>query len=678
MGTQFKKGPQKHRYVSTKFDLMDNKPPRIMKRCTQEKLSFINEHTNYGLICEIETREDGNARLNLDLPVIDGVPTDFTCLRPVDKSNRRSKTDYEKPVKDDDNLDMNVIVHKARMISMMNIAFKEHKVSSPRCKRGELKWDENNSVQWGLGWRCVLKCTACKYISDMHKLYDEVENGGTRGPKPAAIGYSIQVGLGKQGMGNKGLTEILTSAKIKPPSTTTLQKHANTVGEIIQEANEEDIRKQLQKLMDFNISVGLEPHHPISAEGDGTFNNGLFSQVGKTPFQGATQATFTVSENVTREKKIISVRTYSKICSCPDKDDHMDDCTANLEPEASIGNEGQFLNDAIEDINASGVTIGEITIDGDSSSRSRAPQVLQPHGVVAIPKYCKWHLRRIQERKLKGHTFSERMFKGRTKEEKKIAQQRFSFDLTARVTAEFSEAYTKLKGSVEEMNKTMPKVTEAIIDCYRGHCGECDQHSFVCKQDKRWFRPYLDINKTHKEQRCFINATRQDLAFLREVMSITLSEAAIEMTSNNSTQNKSEANNRGIKKAVPKQLTFSRNYGPRVHNAVHSINNGVGSSIGILLAAAGCPVTAVSLQETMDRLDEFTEYSRTKERSLEYKLRRRSAKQKKYMMWDNRRNEQHPGYLKDGAVQDVIYIPPADLGNRDHNYQCNQVTVLRQ
>ena len=645
-----------------------------MKRCTKEKLSFIHENTDNGLVCEVERTEGGEVEMNLDLPVINGVPTDFTCLRPIE-SIARSITECKEQEQDND-LDMNLIVHKDKMMLMMNVAFNEHRARSPTCKSGRLKWDEEKSVQWGLGWKCVLKCTACKYGSALHKLYEEVENGGERGPKPAAIGYGIQVGLGKQGMGNKGLTEVLTSAKIKPPSRSTLQKQANAVGEIVQEANEEDLKRQLQKIMDFNMSIGLEPHHPIPAEGDGTFNNGLFSQVGKTPFQGATQATFTVSENLTSKKTIISARTYSKICSCPNKEDHKDDCAANLEPDASIGNEGQYLTNAIEDINESGVTIGEITIDGDSSSRSRAPQVIQPHGVTAIPKYCKWHLRRIQERKLKGHTFSENMFKGRTKEERKIAQQRFSFDIVTRITAEFSEAYTNLNGNVEEMNKKMPKVTEAIIDCYRGDCQNCDEDSFVCTQEKRWYRPYLDINKTHKQERCFINAQREDLAFLREVMSITLSEAAIEKTSNNSTQNKSEANNRGVKKAVPKQLTFAKNYGPRVHNAVHSINNGVGSSIGLLCAAAGCPITAVSLQETMDRLDEYTEYSRRKEKTLDYKLKRRAAKQDKYMKWDSRRNEQHPGYLKDGAVQDVIYIPPTDLGNRDHNYQSNQVTVL--
>ncbi len=80
----------------------------------------------------------------------------------------------------------------------------------------------------------------------------------------------------------------------------------------------------------------------------------------------------------------------------------------------------------------------------------------------------------------------------------------------------------------------------------------------------------------------------------------------------------------------------------------------------------------------MRRLDEYTDYSRRKEKTNGYKLKRRSAKQKKYMLWYSRRNDKHPGYLKDGAVEDVIYIPPTNLGRalRDHNYQSNQVTVL--
>ena len=668
-GKLFTPGYNSHRYSKCATGAT-SKVKRVLKRCSEEKLLFVQEHTENGLICNVECNgeDDNGIEMSMDLPVIDGQPTDYTSLRPLPK-----KTKEEEVI--NDNLDMNIIVHKGKMISMMNTVFKEHATYRPTCK-GELYWDEERSVQWGLGWKCAMTCTNCTYMSEKYKLYNEVENGGERGPKPAAIGHGIQVGLSKQGMGNKGITEVLASANIKPPSRTTLQKKSNEVAGIVQEINEEDLKMQLEKIRDYNIAIGFEPHHPIPAEADGTFNNGLFSQVGKTPFQGATQASFTVSENLTADKKIIALKTYSKICSCPNKEKHKGNCSANLDPWSSIGNEGEYLAEAIEDINESDVTIGEITIDGDSSSRSQAPRIVQPHGVTMIPKYCVWHLRRIQERKSKGHTYSANMFKGRTKEEKKIAQQRFSFDLSNRVTAEFQAAYKSLGGNVDEMNNKMPQVVEAIIDCYRGDCGECDKHSFVCSENQRWFRPYLDVNITHKSQRCFINAEREDLDFLREVMSIRLSEAAINKTSNNSTQNKSEANNRGIKKAVPKQLTFSRNYGARAHSAVHSMNNGVGSSIGILCAAAGCPITTVSLQETIDRLDAYTKYSQNRERSHEYKLRRRAAKQEKYRQWDSRRDEKHPGYLKDGAVQDVIYIPPPDLLRRDHNYQSNRITVL--
>ena len=220
-------------------------------------------------------------------------------------------------------------------------------------------------------------------------------------------------------------------------------------------------------------------------------------------------------------------------------------------------------------------------------------------------------------------------------------------------------------------------VVEAVIDCYRGDCSNCDEHSFVCKEGVRWSRPFLDVTITHKTRRCIINATRIDLAQLRKALNIRLGPAAIDKTSNNATQNKSEAVMKGIKKAVPKQLNFKRNYHARVNSATHSMNNGVGSSIVNLCKASGVPVSGPVLTRAK-KLDMFQEKNRERKMTHAYKLRRRIHRQNQYRLWDLRKERERPGYLKNGALEDVLYVPPADLASRDHNYQCNKVTVLQK
>ena len=629
------------------------KTDRILKRTSKDKFDFVMDKTDNGLIY--------NGDMEAVFPMCDGQRTDFTALRP----KKTSKSDTI-PDEKADNSNSNVIVNRGKMCKMWNDCFKAHKKDYPCCK-GELYWDDDHSLQWGMSWKAVLSCTNCNFQSEQFKLYEEVQTG-CPGPKPAATTYGIQVGLTKNGVSNGGLTEILASASIKPPAYSTLQRAANHVGKIITEENMEDLERQCAYLRELCEAMGKFPHGPIPAECDATYNNAIYSKVGKSPFQAGTQVDFTVSENLTKDKKIISVVHHSKLCSCPDKDNHLNDCTATLEKDATIGNEGEYLVEAIEKINENGIVIGELTADGDSSAHSKGPTINQPHGVKIKPKYCTWHLKRIGEKKLKGHKFSSRMFKGRNDIERKQAQSRFAYDFSNRIAAEFEEAHDYYGGDVTEINGIMPDVMEAVIDCYRGDCRECDKYSFVCSKENRWSRPFLDVSATTKRD-IIVDASRADLEFLREVMQIRLGTEALEKTSNNATSNKSEANNCGIKNVKPRQLTFARNSASRTHSAVHTINNGVGSSIITLCAATGAPIGGVSVYDVLIKLDSEKKYHKNRQRSKKFLLDRRKRRQDNYRLWDQRREEQRPGYIKHEG-QDFLenYRPPRNKHMRDHSY----------
>lgn len=666
--TQFRNGDERHKkirkYVHDELITGD----RIIKRASRHKVNFLNKNTNCGLIYEMN---DDNVPIPV-LPKIEGVRTDFTALRAFED------TKAEEEIAEGSDINSNIIIHLGKMCDMFNTSFRNHqkKQKQLQCKGIELIWDTEESKQWGLSWKGALRCSNCRFRSGTHKLYEEVETGSPHGPKPAQTTYGVQVGLSKNGVSNTGLIEILESANINPPAYSTLQRAANAVGRVITETNKEDLQKQADHLKDLNISLGMPEYGPIPAEADGTYNNSVFSKIGKSPFQAATQVDFTLTENLTEEKKIISVVSHSKLCSCPKHKEHLNDCTATLDQDATIGNEGAYLTEAVAEVNDNGLEIGIITLDGDSSSRSQALQIAQPHGTVMDPKHCKWHLKRTYEKKMKGHKFSERMIKGRNKVERDQARKRFALDISNRVTAEVETAHKLYGGDIEAINKKMTDTVEAVIDCYRGDCQNCDEHSLVCSEEKRWNRPFLDIN--HKHQRDFmVNADSDDLQFIRDMLSMRMGPEAIYKTSNDSTQNKSEAGNRGIKKAKPKQLTFARNSEMRTHSAVHSMNNGPGSSIISLCEAVGAPVSGSSPRKTARKLDAKKEYHQQRKKQYDYTLGRRMAKQSAFKLWDLKANEIRPGYIKDaGAEELIVYQPPKNKGDLDHNYMTNTVMAL--
>ena len=663
---------KKHKCLYTKVKNEDvEHAEKCVKRSSESLQEFINKHTDHGLIHSIT--DEGT--ISVDLPHVDGKCTDFTMLRPMTSKNS------DQSVLGFNNSDTYIVVHRNKMCHMWNKAHKDHFKYNKLCSR-DLTWDDQCSKQWGFGWKAVLKCDGCDFKTEQYKLYEEAKTVAP-GPKTSTVNLGIQVGLMKQGMSQTGMREILTSANISSPSKATMQRAANRVGEILIETNQEDLDKQCAELQKLNQAIGNPKSHPIPAETDATYNNRIFSGVGKTPFQAGTQCTMLVAENLTSKKKIISVGTYSKICSCKITDDdahHKADCPANLNQDSSIGNEGDYLTDAIECINDRGISIGELTMDGDSSSRLSAQLIQQPSGAKIVPKYCTRHLIRVLERKTGSTEFSDKMFPGKTKEQRKSSQNTFVYDLGDRVNAEYDAAHKTLNGSIDELNAKLPNVCEAIIDCYRGDCRMCDEHSFVCKPDYRWPRPYLDVNPVYSKRRLFINAEREDLAKLREIISIRFSKKAIEKTSNNSTQNKYEASNRAIKKATPGSLTFKKNYSARVHSAVHGLNNGPGTSIRKLCEAVGSPISKSSkVYRETERMDAEKQYDIERQKSTAYKMGRSKNRKQRYRIYHHKKIEQQ-GYIKDGCLEDVLYIPPLKQKShlKDHNYQSNKITVLKK
>ncbi|CAG2251505.1 unnamed protein product [Mytilus edulis] len=208
---------------------------------------------------------------------------------------------------------------------MWNEVFIEHRQISPMCT-GFISWDLSAEQQRGAAWREKASCNECSYHSKMFNLYNEVI-AKKRGRRTAAINLSIQVALNHIAISTTGLQKLFLGSNIPAPSTSSMQHSANVVSEIIEEYNQKDLVQKRKLIKEINILRGDNPNI-INIQADGMYNNPIYSGMGKTPFQPATQCTYNMLENNTYKHSIVSTRQVSKLCS--NKSEHKTKTKVNL------------------------------------------------------------------------------------------------------------------------------------------------------------------------------------------------------------------------------------------------------------------------------------------------------------------------------------------------------------
>ena len=589
---------------------------------------------------------------------------DVTCLRPLPAEKTVLET-FEECAPTDEN----VILNKELTADLFHQASKEHVTMSPEC-HGKLVFNDNQSRQWGLAWQMSLSCNVCTYISNRKKLYREVEEN-KRGRKAAAINRGLQVGLSKNRVANYGAREIITSVNVRPPYRSGMQKNSNIVGKKLVEANERNMSAIRNKLKDTNEYLG-RARNRITAEGDSTYNNNKFSGVGKTPFQSGTQTTLVVCENLTPSKRIIAVETNSKLCTCFAAScygPHLETCCATIGRDDSIGNEGTYLKNALHKINSDELFLDRLIVDGDSNTRSEGSAFVQSDGSHIDIEYCTRHMTRNLERRLSSTNFSSAMFPGKSKKEKSQAQTRFAMDVGDRVQAEFAAAVKHHGPDPPSLSIRLMDIASAIINCYKGDCTGCKKSSFVCQVDgKMYWRSYLDTNSTWKQRRAFIRPTDSDILKLSTALSIRFSREAINGTLLNATQNKSESVMHSIKKSVPNQMTFKRNYPSRVHSQVHGLNNLPGTSIALLCNEVAAPLNK-SVLKACKEMDLRANRDKIRQKLHKYIESRSSAREFRYGLWDNKHRKQYTEfpYQRGAVVSDVLKKKPKEKSTRNEH-----------
>lgn len=601
-------------------------------------------------------------------------PTDITVLRPkpgeadvfdhyLDTSTRGDKDTYR-------------FLHADKTCKLFTEAFREHTAQFPDCI-GDFQFDYDAEEQRTLCWREKVVCSLCTYSSKMHPLYEEIEEEGKRGRKVAAPNHRLQAALMDSTISNSSFCQILRTVSHPSPSRTDMQRQTNVCGKTIVHMNKRDMQEQRETVKRSLERSGFPATTPIPAECDARYNNPLFGSRTKTPFQPATQSTFTLVENVTKKKKIIGLHSANKLCKtasylrsrgdnseCPDHPGH---CSRNVGPGESIGNEelyAQVVADEIADDTVP-IVIGQLTTDGDSHGyRGFNTRQKERLNVSVENLRDPRHLAQSQLRAIDNTQFSDMMFNCHLKGERTKVQRRFSIDLVNRCTVEYNFAVKEAGGDLSKLVKILSYVADAIIDCYSGHCGEtCRAYSHVCNgtADDCWGMDFLP-----EEFRC-LNMTADDETSVRQCINIRFGRKNLEKTRIGTSTQKCEATNRGYNKSNPKDITHHRNFPALVHSTAHRINHGPGKSALLKCEALGAPLPVNSKPvKQLKREDEIHEYHQLRQRDPEVKHKRTLTKIGNFKLYDEKREEKET-YRK-GLNDPEETIKPKRKTVREHGY----------
>ena len=451
-----------------------------------------------------------------------------------------------------------------------------------------------------------------------------------KGRRSSTTNTGLQVGLSKTPIGGDSFRLLCMSADIPPPSSSGLQKAANKVCSLVEDENLEDMKKRRNELKFINRCRG-KISDSVSMSTDGMYNNPLSTGVGKTPFQPATQVTYVAAENETSDHQILALATKSKLCSkhhlvnnetCVNNPN----CSANLHMSDSIGNEKNLAAECFRDLKKDGIEIEFLTTDADSAAYTAAADMFASGEVDTCPEYFldTRHLSASQRRFIKNSKSVIDMMPTHTKQGKQNLANTFSLDCAARCQAEFSTAYQCHTGDVGKLKKALAKASNAIAYCYMGDHSKCRYSSFVCDMgQKAWINRSKYLEKSFK-----IDKNQKNLKTLKTCIDYRLGPNRIEQTKFNLNTQKCEATNKAMRRSLPRDTTFTRNFSGRAHSAVHSVNcKSSAKSVEKLRQRLGCPVSENSkIKHELESSHIKTIKSKESKKSIVSKQRRAQRK----------------------------------------------------
>ncbi|CAC5390794.1 unnamed protein product [Mytilus coruscus] len=410
-------------------------------------------------------------------------------LRPRDaapkikKNKEVSKRKIKGRSEDSSNRTVNVRLNAI----MWNSVFREHQRLHPNCN-GFLQWNMEREEKFGFVNREEAMCDKCTYRSRKFKLYEEVQTKKP-GRKAAKINVSAQAALSQTPLGYTGLRKIVLGCNMPAPSTSGLQKRANKVLPEIVNIDKKDMKARRKQLIAINTLRGRKDPGSVSLQADGAYNNAIYSGIGKTPFQPATQVVYSVAEAETEDKSIIGVVCKNKLCSVhPIKSGEKctSACSSNLTFMKSIGDEYTWAKEALQDLASDGIEAKHLTTDPDSSAYRAADDLYLENTTSTEPEHFldTRHFLNNHRKNIKNDKELGEIMPGRTKKDREKLLNNFALDLAERCQSEFTQAMEIYGGDFVKVKNKISFTVDAIPACYTGNHELCRRHSFVCKGGK--------------------------------------------------------------------------------------------------------------------------------------------------------------------------------------------------
>ena len=241
-------------------------------------------------------------------------------------------------------------------------------------------------------------------------------------------------------------------------------------------------------------------------------------------------------------------------------------------------------------------------------------------------------------------------------------QNKFSIDLAERCQAEFTQAFDKFSHDSSKLKSALSYTCDAIVNCYHGNHDLCSLYSFVClgKSNITWLQrsPFVDSDFC-------VKPCDESFLLIRKCIDYRLGQDMLEKTKMNTNTQKCEGSNRSMRRSLPKNVTFSRNFSGRSHSAAHNINHGPGESIYKLCRVVGSPIQAgTRVCRALYQQQKVNERHKQRKKSKHYKEARSKKRRALYKLYEQQ--QEHVKYVKN-----MLLPVQAEKFRCDHNYTKN-------
>ena len=233
--------------------------------------------------------------------------------------------------------------------------------------------------------------------------------------------------------------------------------------------------------------------------------------------------------------------------------------------------------------------------------------------------------------------------------------------MSKRCNAEFQARHRQVEGEITKMTEKLTLSINAIKRCYAADHSRCRQYSAVCKGEKENNWIYKSAYLKHNFKINLNNEQNEET--LMQCIEYRLGSDILLKTKLNTNSQKCEATNRCLRRSLPKNTTFGRNFPGRAHSAIHSINNGPGESLRKLCHSAGCPIPPSSkVALAILKEQRHTEMQKKRARSILYKAKRIRKTAELFKLYE--RDHEKNKYIRSKLVRELNKTKHKKVGVR--------------